>query len=223
LADIIKLFSKVGTIVFGGKLDKTYSPQVNSEEPYYKSKGAEIMETLEAIEKRKSVRAYKPEQISDEALSAIIKAGQSAPNAGPFQLTVIQSSGLLSKLSEEAKAGMLNSENDFFIKRASLPGYDPIYGAPTVIILSAPDDNPFSLANTSLSAENMIIAATALGLGTCYLVTPKMAFDGQNAKELGTKAGIPEGYTFKCSVAVGYSGGDAFSTAKGKVNYVNYV
>jgi FMN reductase [NAD(P)H] len=129
------------------------------------------MNTLDAIAQRASIRSYQKEQISNEALKAIIAAGQNAPNAGPFQISVIQNVELLKKLSQMSKTGMLNSNIPFLVEKASLPNYDPIYAAPTVILLSAPDSNPYSSANTACAAENMIIAATDLGLGTCYMIS----------------------------------------------------
>ncbi|MDR3645201.1 MAG: nitroreductase family protein [Clostridia bacterium] len=181
------------------------------------------MNTMEAIAARKSVRAYGPQPIEKRAMEAIVDAGQSAPNAGPFQITVIEKSGLLRRLSERAKAGMLNSGVEFLIERASLPGYDPIYGAPALFLLSAPKDGPYGAANTSLAAENMILAATELGLGTCYLITPTLAFRGEGRAELAAESGIPEGYEVLCAVAAGSPAGDAFvvpKKAKGQVNYV---
>lgn len=181
------------------------------------------MDTLETIAVRKSVRSYKREQIGDEALATIIKAGQSAPNAGPFQISAIQKTVVLKQLSEVTRTGMKNSGNTFLMQRVSLPGYDPIYGAPTVLLLSAPDDNVNSAANTALAAENMILAATALGLGTCYLGSPGLAFAGKEARELTAQIGIPETYAFKCAIAIGYSAGDAFGTSKSEKGTVNYV
>ena len=117
------------------------------------------METLEAINKRKSIRAYKDEQITKEELDTIIGVANKAPNAGPFQVSVIQN-----------KEFMLNSEG-FMRQRASIPGYEPLYGAPTLIVISAPE-GPFSQINVSASATTMILAATDLGLATCYVVSP---------------------------------------------------
>ena len=82
------------------------------------------METLEAIATRVSVRSYRQEQISDDELATIIRAGQSAPNAGPFQISVIQKADLLKRLSGVTRTAMKNSGNAFLMERVSLPGYD---------------------------------------------------------------------------------------------------
>lgn len=179
------------------------------------------MNTLDAIAKRKSIRKYKAEQIKDSALEEIIKAGKTAPNAGPFQITVIQNAKLLTKISETALTAMKNSGNDFLMSRAALPGYTPLYGAPTLLVLSAPQANPYSMANTSNAATNMTIAATDLGLGSCYMITPQLAFTADPS--LAKEASIPEGFSVICAVAVGYSDGNAFSTERPDVDNVNYI
>ena len=163
------------------------------------------MDTLQAISKRKSIRSYKDEQIPDSALEKILAAGSCAPVAGSFQMSVIQNPELLKKINDTAKKAMLDSGVPFAVERASLPGYEPLYGAPTLIVLCSPEGSPNGAANTSCAAENMIIAATALGLGSCYLGSPRMAFGGEGGAELAREAGIPEGFSFNCAVIVGYT------------------
>lgn len=182
------------------------------------------MNVFEVIANRKSVRSYKAEQISDEALTKIIDAGQWPPNAGPYQISVLQNSDFVKKLNDLTADGMRNSGNEFLMSRIALPGYQPLYGAPTVILLSAPANVPYSAMNTALAAENMILAATGLGLGSCFLFTPTLAFAGDRTGELAKEAGIPEDYTVYCAVIIGYPAGKAFSAPtrekKGSVNYV---
>ncbi|MEL7563849.1 MAG: nitroreductase family protein [Dehalobacterium sp.] len=182
------------------------------------------MNVFEVIATRKSVRSYKEEQISDEALTKIIEAGQWPPNAGPYQISVLQNPDFLKKLNNLTADGMRNSGNEFLMSRIALPGYQPLYGAPTVILLSAPASIPYSAMNTALAAENMLLAATALDLGSCFLFTPTLAFAGDKTGELAKEAGIPKNYTVFCAVILGYKAGDAFSAPtrekKGSVNYV---
>jgi len=136
------------------------------------------MNVSEAIAKRKSVRAYEDKPISADFLKRVVEAGQWAPNAGPFQISVIQNARLRQRINDRALGAMIHSGNEFSQRRASLPGYQPIYGAPVLILLSAPADAPFGTANTALAAENMLLEATGLGLGSCYLVSPTRALNG---------------------------------------------
>ena len=178
------------------------------------------MEALEAILKRKSVRSYKKEQITDSELEAVLEAGKSGPGGGAYHLSVIQVPELIKKINDLTKTAML-AGGGFGQQRASLPGYEPVYGAPTLVLLSAGDPN--GIANTSCCAENMLVAATALGLGSCYLMSMRSAFAGDTGADLLKECGVPEGNTVCCAVILGYQDGEAFKSAAPKVRTVNYV
>ncbi len=179
------------------------------------------MDAIEAILKRKSVRSYKKDQIADKALETIIEAGKSGPGGGKYHITVIQKADLIQKINDKAKEAMLNSGMEFSVKRASLPGYEPVYGAPTLILLSAGDQG--GVANISCSAENMLVAATALGLGSCYLMSIRGAFGADAGADLAKECGLPEGNMVLCGVIVGYQDGEAFKSPAPKIRTVNYV
>ena len=116
---------------------------------------------------------------------------------------------------------MLGSGIEFSMKRASTPGYEPVYGAPTLILLSAGDRS--AVPNSSCAAENMLIAATALGLGSCYLMSIKGVFAGDGGAALRAQCQVPDGSDVICGVIVGYKDGDAFKSPAPKVRTVSYV
>lgn len=184
------------------------------------------MNISEAIIKRKSIRSYldKPVQVDD--LAKIVEAGRWAPNAGPFHISVIRNEILLKKINDRTLNAMVHSDREFLRQRASLPGYQPLYGAPVLILLSGPADAPYSAVNAALAAENMILEATGLGLGTCYLVSPTLTLNGQNNADLAQEAGVPDGYVVQCTVIVGNSATENKFTAgerarKGSVSYLD--
>lgn len=184
------------------------------------------MNISEAIRKRKSVRAYLDKPVPAGDLAKIIEAGQWAPNAGPFQISVVRKAELRKRINDRTHDAMLHSGNEFLKQRASLPGYQPIYGAPLLILLSAPANAPFGAINTALAAENMILEATGLGLASCHIITPTLALNAENNRDLAREAGIPDGYVAQCAVIVGYPAAeDKFTaserTKKGSVNYVD--
>jgi FMN reductase [NAD(P)H] len=184
------------------------------------------MNISEAIAKRKSIRAYMDKPMPANDLERIIEAGRWAPNAGPFQISVIRNRGLLNKINDRTLNAMVHSNNEFLQQRASLPGYQPLYGTPVLILLSGPPDAPHSARITSLAAENMLLEATALGLGSCYLVSPTLALNGEKNRDLAREAGIPDGYAVQCAVIVGYAAAQnkfsvAERTMKGSVKYVD--
>jgi nitroreductase len=185
-----------------------------------------MLNTSETIARRKSIRAYENKPVPADDLKKIIEAGQWAPNAGPFQISVIRNAGLRQRINDRTLDAMVHSGNDFLKERAALPGYQPIYGAPVLILLSAPTDVPSSAVNTALAAENMLLEATGLGLGSCFLMSVTRALNGENSRDLAREAGVPEGYTVQCAVIVGHAAAENKFTAaerskKGAVSYVD--
>lgn len=86
-------------------------------------------ETLKTLTERRSVRAYKPEQVSEEALEQILKAGEYAPSGMGMQsavMVVVQDEQTIRTLSR-INASVMGSDGD------------PFYGAPTVIVVLAED------------------------------------------------------------------------------------
>ena len=147
------------------------------------------MNTLEAIAKRVSVRAYKPDQIPEDALQAILKAGMSAPvGSGAYDslhITVIQDMKLLNEIGEAV--------NDFIFKKLGRK-MNKNFGAPTMIVVSsAPSHFPgMEFANAATVLENMAIAATDLGIDNIVWAAATAVIE-QN-EELKKKLAIPDGY-----------------------------
>ena len=184
------------------------------------------MDTLQAILKRQSYRAYQDKPVPKDVLEKIVEAGRWAPNAGPYQVSVILNSALQQKINDLVRDAMLNSGIEFAVKRASLPGYQPLYSAPVVILLSTPVDAPPGPFNTALVAENMILAAISQGLATCFLLSPTRALDGKTNQDLAKEAGIPDGYKLQCAVVMGYPAPEnkfilGERKMKGNVNWVD--
>lgn len=186
------------------------------------------MTISETISKRKSIRAYLDKPVPDGDLERIIEAGRWAPNAGPFLICVIRNAELRKTINDRTLEAMRGSGNEFLRQRASLPGYQPLYGAPVLILLCAPDNSPYAAANTALAAENMLLEATGLGYGSCFLVSPTLALNGEANLDLARQAGIPEGSSLMCAVIVGHAAAEnAFSVGervrKGSVSYIDSI
>ena len=162
------------------------------------------MNVWNAMTARTSVRAYTQEAVEPEKMEKIIQAGNLAPVFGQFHITVLEDPNLLQRIDQVTLDMMKQSGNEFLEKRAATEGYRPLYGAPVLIVLSAPggnDSHGFNMANVSCAAENMILEAVELGLGTCFVMGPMMAFgDPELAQELC----FPEGYIPLVDVLAGY-------------------
>lgn len=153
------------------------------------------MTVKEAINIRKSVRSYTGEPVSEEELKTILMAGQSAPiGMGKYEnihLTVITNKELLDEIDKCAAAFFGN------------PDLHPLYGAPTLIVVSSCQQDNVGSANVAMLVHTMALQAVELGIGhvDIYGATAALA---QNA-ELVAKLNLPEGFVPLGSLAVGKS------------------
>ena len=138
------------------------------------------METCEAIITRRSTRNYMADTVDTEKLQKVIEAGRYAPSGGNNQTNhflVIQSAEVLNKLvvlAETAFAKMETNENTYPSLRNSIlaskkGGYVFTYRAPVLIIVANRKDYGNNMADSVAAIENMMIAANALDLGSCYI------------------------------------------------------
>lgn len=168
------------------------------------------METMEAIRSRKSVRSYTGEAVAAEDVRAVAQAGNMAagtPMAGKVYLGVITNKELLLQVSAATKRVMGASGVPMLEKMAANDAFDPMYGAPVAVVVStdpAADPNSQAMAtmNAACAGENMLVAATALGLGSCFLMTPAMAFA---VPEIRAAAKVPEGAQVQCVIVFGHT------------------
>lgn len=178
------------------------------------------MDTLQTIAARKSTRDYLDTAVEEGKLDIVAKSAQQGPKAGNFQISVILNPEILREINDKAHAAMQNSGNDFLMSRAALPGYRPLYGAPVLIVFSGPDSNHYSPANAACAATTAGLAATALGLASCYVVTPCLALNPDPA--LRKRCGIPDGYSAHCGLLLGYPAGDGFKAPFQALENINY-
>ena len=153
------------------------------------------MNTLDAIKARRSVRGFTDKQIGDADLDAILFAGGQAAVGGAdfksLKLYAVQDPELL-KAIDEASA-----------KRR--PGSHPLYGAPTLVVLASKESilPSIEFTNAGCVIENMMLAATDLGIDSIYLW---MSMYGINDDpDIIAKLGFPEGYTCVGTMALGYA------------------
>ncbi len=169
------------------------------------------MEAIDAIFTRRSVRKYENDQIPDAVLKEIILAGTYAPSAlslQPWGFVVVQDQALLTRVSDYCKPILISllkdvhdGMSDAFRALLETEGSSIYYNAPTVILVVGKTDSQFRWIDCCLCAENMMLAAHALGIGSCWIGSSEAAFDN---KELMAGFQIPEGYSPIGTLAFGY-------------------
>ena len=181
--------------------------------------------TLDVIKERRSIRKFKPEQIKEEELQAIIEAGLYAPSAinkQSWNFTGIQNKEILDELNVATKNVAKNLENEMLRKMGSNEKYNCFYHAPTVILVSGKDNERSKVIDCSAATQNMLLAAEALNIGSCWVELVSLAFVGPQAQELREKLNLPEGYTPLYSVLLGYKDMEG-KAAPRKENTVQYI
>jgi nitroreductase len=173
-------------------------------------------QVLEVISKRRSVRKYKPEQVSEEKLSLILEAGRFAPSGGNNQTShfiVIQNRETLQELKllvEKEFAKMEIKENTYkSIKNSILAskkgGYDFTYNAPTLIVVANQRGYGNAIADCSVALENMMLEATSLDIGSCWINQLHWLDDNESINEYMMKLGLANNETICGGLALGYS------------------
>lgn len=169
-------------------------------------------EALANLYERRSIRKYKEEQITREEMDAVIRAGVCAASGKNGQSAIIvavqdkETRNLLSRLN----AAVLGVNSD------------PFYGAPTVLIVLADANSSFAVQDGSLVMGNLMNAANAIGLGSCWINRAREVFATEEGKALLKKWGIEGEWLGIGNCILGYPA-EAPAMKKRKENYVTYV
>ncbi|MFR2317724.1 nitroreductase family protein [Terrisporobacter sp.] len=151
-------------------------------------------ETLKNLEERRSIRKYKDEQIRDEQLNEILEAGTYAPTGMGAQspvMVVIQDKETIRELSK-MNADVMGTNSD------------PFYGAPTVIVVLADKNRLTYVEDGSLVMGNLMNAAHAVGVDSCWIHRAKEVFESEKGKELLKKWNIEGNYVGIGNCILGY-------------------
>src|SRR5665213_2855420 len=135
------------------------------------------MEVIDAINRRRAVRSFTAEPVAKADIARVIDAAVRAPSAvneQPWLFTVVEDRAMLGTISSQAKAYVLKTSatglmRDHFADTLGNPKFDIFYGAPALVLISAATNGPWSVADCALAAENLMLAALTLELGTCWI------------------------------------------------------
>jgi nitroreductase len=166
------------------------------------------MELQEAILKRRSVRTYTNASVAKETVNALLSAAAHAPsamNSQPWAFAVLQGQTVLKDISDRSKQYLvmgLTEDSPFFQYHDILtdPDFDVFYGAGTLILILAKPNQVRAMEDCQLAAENLMLAACAEGLGTCFIGFSTIYLNAPGGKR---EYGIPENYTVAAAIVVG--------------------
>jgi nitroreductase len=135
------------------------------------------MDLKEAIYSRRATREFTAEPVDEKTVRALIDAAVQAPsavNAQPWSFCVIRDKALLGRISREAKAQMLKSTpigliSHHFTHILNDESFNIFYQAPVLIVICSVADIPWAVEDCALAAANLMLAARAAGLGSCWI------------------------------------------------------
>lgn len=170
----------------------------------------QMSEVINNMKTRRSIRKYKPDMIPEDVLNRILEAGTYAATGMGKQSPII--------------IAVTNKEiRDKFSKmNAEIMGVDsdPFYGAPVVLIVLADKARPTYVYDGSLVMGNLMLAAHAEGIGSCWIHRAKEEFESAEGKAFLKSLGIEGEYEGIGHCVLGYTDGEEPKAMPRKENYV---
>jgi nitroreductase len=158
--------------------------------------------TLQVLKERRSVRGYTDKIVPEETLDKIIEAGLYAPSTRQDTVLIV--------VQDPQTVATLKKLNARIVEeQRGRPATDPYYGAPTIIVVIAKRSSGAALYNGSLVLGNLMNAAHALGVESCWIHRAKEVFELDEGKALLEQWGLDvDEYIGIGNLALGYPSGD---------------
>jgi nitroreductase len=173
------------------------------------------MSLMDAIYNRRAVRSFTPQAIDQVTIRRLLNAAVQAPTAvheEPWVFAVIQNKKVLKRLSDSAKQLLASGKDEIHplkgshvMGRFTDPSFHIFYDADALIVIYGKPLGPFVVADCWLAAENLMLTACSLGLGTCVIGLSVAAL---NTPEWKKEFGIPAEMTAYAPIIVGIPSGE---------------
>ena len=181
------------------------------------------MDPVEAIHARRSIREYQARNVDRRLVEDILWDAAQAPTAlnvdEPFVFVVIEG---LDRIAEYgalalryARAHRGSGSADDWVDR---PGFSVFFNAPVVVVICGPDDgHGQAIQDCNRAGQNLMLAAHARGLGTCWVGSPMRWL-----RDPATRAslGVPERYAPFAAITLGYPSGVPAGTSRARPKIV---
>lgn len=174
----------------------------------------ESNQVLSLMQSRRSVRKYKPDMLPKDVIEQIVTAGTYAANGMGKQSAIIVA---VTNKELRDRLSVMNQEIGGWKK-----GFDPFYGAPVVLIVLADKNWANRVYDGSLVMGNLMLAAHALGIGSCWIHRAKEEFESAEGKAILKSLGIEGEYEGIGHCVLGYPNGPLPQAAPRKKKFVFY-
>jgi nitroreductase len=176
---------------------------------------------IEAIKSRRAIRSYEDKTVPEADIQAILEAATYAPSAiniQPWKFTIVTNKESIKHFSDIAKPAMFQTLPDVedenlvrFRRNLTNPQYNIFYNAPLLIFISGVKSH-YAIHDCSMAAQNMMLAAYTMGIGSCWIGMAAQAANSSSGKEV---LGVPEDNQVYSALIFGYPKG-GFPTAPKK-------
>lgn len=186
-----------------------------------------MKEVLELIKKRRTTRAYKPEQIKDEELNQILEAGIWAPsghNMQPWHFVVIQNQDVINELNTDVKEILKNYRLEEFRKWGNNEKFNIFYNALTVILVMYDEKGLTPIQDISAASQNMLLMSESLGVGACWNGMVSIGFANEEiAKKYTEKLNLPKEHKVNHAIILGYPKTEGLRGPQRKENNITFI
>ena len=161
---------------------------------------------VDCIKSRRSIRAYKPEQIKDEELQAILECGINAPsarNSQPWEIRVMRDKEAIDNLNKEVIADMIEKRPE---AKERFAGEDAsvFFHAPTLLVVAYDTTQYWGMSDCGMLVQNILLAAESMNIGTCAVGCCREYIQSPKAADFVKSLNLPENYVVYLTVTLGY-------------------
>jgi nitroreductase len=168
---------------------------------------------IEAIKSRRAVRSFEDKPVPESAIQTMLESATYAPsaiNVQPWKFVIVTNKAEMNRLSDIAKPALIRMLPDVgdaglvgLKRRLSDPRYNIFYDSPLLIFVSGVK-SPYAVYDCSMAAQNMMLAAYTLGIGSCWIGT---AVPTANDPKVKAGLGVPEDHEVHAAIIFGYPKG----------------
>ena len=172
-------------------------------------------EVIKAMLTRRSTKNFKPDMIPESDIDTIIQAGLYAANGRGRQASIVVA------ISDKKVRDRLSEVN---CQIGGWPaGFDPFYGAPVVLVVLDEKSDSTKVYDGSLVMGNMMLAASSLGIGSCWIHRARETFELDEFKEFLKSIGVRGEYEGVGHCVLGYPASEKREAVERKSGRVFYV
>lgn len=160
---------------------------------------------IENIMARRSVRAYKEQAVPRELMEQVVECGINAPNAmnaQQWEVRVVESKAWIDKATEAYKQSVKGTPAE---KMVTEPSFKNMFRNAPAVIFIGHKPSKYTAVDCGLMAENMMLAAQSLGLGTVCMASPVMFLTQAAGAEFLSSLSFSEGYEPLICIGIGYA------------------